>query len=159
MRSSLSFCVSSVLATFALVASGQPTSGAGDSPANAPEASIRAPLVVKAAKSDLDAVGQNWLSKEKFTVLWTFPGSRDQSWTASPASKKFNFHSSDYCERGIFAAEYSVDNGQLVIAVPRKPDCGSVEMRFDLNTLKGTAGLASGGRMDVLPGRVLYLKE
>jgi hypothetical protein len=105
-------------------------------------------------------LAKKWLEKEKFGVLWSLQGSRDQSFTAFPVSKKFSFNSSDYCESGQSAADYAVEEGKLVITVTRtRPGCGVVWMRFDLSTLEGDVGMVTSGQREVLPGRVVRLKE
>lgn len=119
-----------------------------------------ATAVVGNSDAAIKAVAQTWFSKEKFTVMWSLVGSRDQSWTAFPQKKEFTFNSDGYCEgNGPYATTYSVDSGKLLIAVKfKRPGCGVAEMRFDPVSLEGTIELVDNGKRDLLPGRILRLR-
>jgi hypothetical protein len=103
---------------------------------------------------------QKWADKDKFNVTWRLAGFSSQSFTAYPKKGEFNFHSSDYCERGINKAEFFAKDGKFVVRILRKNNgCTPAIMIFDPATGQGQAAEEVAGQYNILPGRILQLAE
>ncbi|MEJ8838082.1 hypothetical protein [Ramlibacter sp. AN1133] len=107
-----------------------------------------------------DSAGNKWIERQKFTVLWSLQGSRDQSWTAFPKEGKFHFNSRDYCEAVPADAKFSTEGGKFVILITRtRPHCGVTKLTFDLATEEGMLEVLADGKFSQLPGRTVRLKD
>ncbi|MEJ8838083.1 hypothetical protein [Ramlibacter sp. AN1133] len=112
------------------------------------------------AAAAADSATKKWTDREKFTVMWSLSGSRDQSWTAFPKEGKFRFNSTDYCEAVPAAAKFGAEEGKFVIIVTQpRPSCSVIKLKFDLTTNEGVLEVLGDGRFSQLPGRVVRLRD